>query len=306
MRGFAIALLLVVGAFATEANHIRVFTTNNSDKKITPKTIQAAFEKAGFIVEANNDMNAPFKRDFNNTHHDVYNLMVLWRKDTAMALAEKYPSMGLFMPLSMSIYTRKGSKDISVSSLSATGIASVTGIPANEKALVDLQKKIDEVLTSALPNGKFEKLPYSMKKTSEPMVVTFELDQKGDDWEEEKDDIDMKFDGKLSPNGFVSPAYVDINYDLEDKNKEWYTFYSSYSICSIPVIYTISKKHPEAGALAPCTMYFYLKKGEKKMHIGFPSVSKWISSMDIKDPKSIKVLKDAENKFKNILKEIAK
>lgn len=305
-RGLAIMLLLVVGAFAANANHIRVFTTDNSDGKITPKTVQAAFEKAGFIVEANNDMNSPFKRDFNNTHNDVYNLMVVWDKKTALALGEKYPTFGLFAPMSMSIYTRKGSKSISVSSLSGAGIASVTGIPADEKALGDLDKKVEDVLKSALPNGKFEKLPYEMKASKEAMTVTVEFDQKGDDWEEAKDAIEMDFEGRLAPNGFVSPAFVDLNYDFEENDKEWYTFYESYSICSIPVIYTISQKHPEAGALAPCTMYFYQKKGENKMHMGFPSVQKWISAMNMDDKKSIDTLLEAEKKFKDILAKVTK
>ena len=305
-RGLAILLLLVAGAMAAGNNHIRVFTSDNSDGKITAKTIQAAFEKAGFIVEANNDMNTPFKRDFKNTQNDVYNLMVLWRKDTAMALAEKYPNFGLFAPMSMSIYTPKGAKTISVASLSAEGIASVTGIPATEKALVDLDKKVEEALKSVMPKGKFVALPYTMKASKEPMVVSVDFDQKGDDWEEAKDAIEMDFEGRLAPNGFVSPAFVDLNYDLDENDKDWYTFYESYSICSIPVIYTVSKLHPEAGALAPCTMYFYQKKGEKKFHMGFPSVQKWISALNIEDKESIDVLLEAEKKFKAILAEVTK
>jgi len=308
LRGFAILLLLAAGVMtaSAEANHIRVFTSDNDGGKITAKTIQAAFEKTGFIVEANNDMNSPFKRDFNNTNHDVYNLMVLWRKDTAIALAEKYPNFGLFVPMSMSIYTPKGAKTISVSSLSAAGISNVTGIPADEKALVDLDKKVEEALKVAMPKGKFDTLPYKMKESKEPFVVTVDFDQKGDDWEEAQENFDMAFDGKLAPNGFVSPAFVDLNYDFEDHDNEWYTFYGAYSICSIPVIYTVSKLHPEAGALAPCTMFFYQKNGEKKMHVGFPSVQKWISALNIEDKESIDVLIEAEKKFKNILSELTK
>ena len=305
-RGLAIILLLLSGLTVINANDVRVYTADNKDGKITPKTIQAAFEKAGFIVEANNDMNSPFKRDFKNTNHDVYNLMVLWHKDTALALGEKYPNFGLFTPMSMSIYTPKGAKTISVSSLSAAGISNVTGIPVDEKALVDLDKKIEDVFKIALPNGKFDTMPYKMKETKEPLVVSVDFDQKGDDWEEVQEEFDMAFDGKLAPNGFVSPAFVDLNYDFEDNDKEWYNFYGAYSICSIPVIYTVSKLHPEAGALAPCTMFFYQKKGEKQMHIGFPSVQKWISALNIEDKESIDVLLEAQKKFENILSELTK
>ena len=303
-KGLGVVLLLLASLTVTYANDVRVFTSDNSDGKITPATIQAAFEKVGFKVEANNDMNGPFKRDFKNTHHDVYNLMVLWHKDTVMALAKKYPNFGLFTPMSMSIYTPKGAKTISVSSLSAAGISSVTAIPADEKALVELDKKIEEALKLVMPKGKFDKMPYKMKESKESFVVTVDFDQKGDDWEEAQENFDMAFDGKLSPNGFVSPAFVDLNYDLEENDKEWYTFYGAYSVCSIPVIYTVSKLHPEAGALAPCTMFFYQKNGEKKMHVGFPSVQKWITALNIEDKESIDALIEAQKKFKNILSEL--
>ncbi|MBD3790363.1 MAG: DUF302 domain-containing protein [Campylobacterales bacterium] len=315
-KGLILSLLVATGlmaaesaapaAAATEANHVRVFTSDNADGKITPKTIQEAFEKAGFMVEANNDMLAPFKRDFNTTYHDVYNLMVLWKKDTVLALAEKYPDIGLFSPMSMSIYTKKGEKTISVSSLTAAAMGKMMDIPADNEALVALEKSIEDALKAAMPNGKFEVMPYTMKAPAGPLVTrkTFELSD--DDWESAKDDLEMAFDGELAPNGFVSPAFVDLNYDLDEHEKEWYTFYDVYSICKIKVIYTVSQKHPEAGAFAPCSMYLYMKPGEKTVHMAFPSVHKWISALNIEDQESIDALMDAESKFEAILAKITK
>lgn len=314
-KGLMATLLVATGLMAVEAvkpaaeaasaktNHVRVFTADNSNGKITPKTIQEAFEKAGFMVEANNDMNGPFKRDFNNTNFDVFNLMVLWKKDTFRELASKYPKMGLFTPLSMSIYTRKGDKTISVSSMTPEGIAEMTGVPAKEKALLDLGKSIEGALKKAMPNGKFEKLPYKMKAPEGPLVHE-ESFKVGDDWEDAKDDLEMKFEGELAPNGFVSPAFVDLNYDLDEHDIDTYEFYDAYSICKIPVIYTVSKLHPEAGALAPCTMYLYLKKGDHTIHMAFPTVHKWISALNITDQESIDTLKDAQGKFEKILQKI--
>ena len=315
IRGLIATLLITTGLMAVEAvksaadtasaetNHVRVFTADNSDGKITPKTIQSAFEKAGFMVEANNDMNGPFKRDFNNTNFDVFNLMVLWKKDTFRELGSKYPKLGLFTPLSMSIYTRKGDKTISVSSITPEGIAAMTGVPSNEKALADLGKSIEGALKSAMPNGHFEKLPYKMKAPEGPLVheASFKV---GDDWEDTKDDLEMKFEGELAPNGFVSPAFVDLNYDLDEHDIDTYEFYDAYSICKIQVIYTVSKLHPEAGAFAPCTMYLYLKKGDNTIHMAFPTVHKWISALNITDKESIDALKDAQGKFEKILQKI--
>jgi hypothetical protein len=53
-------------------------------------------------------------------------------------------------------------------------------------------------------------------------------------------------------------------------------------------------------------MYFYQKNGEKKMHIGFPSIQKWISALNIEDKESIDILVEAQKKFEAILAEITK
>ena len=303
IKGLLVALLVVTGLTAGEANHVRVFAAENSDGKITPKTIQAAFEKEGFMVEANNDMLTPFKRDFKILHHKVYNLMILWDKDTFRALGVKYPKVALFTPLSMSIYTEKDATTINVSSLSSAGIAQMTGIPADEPDLVTLGKKIEKALKIAMPKGKFKVMPYKMAKSEGELVHEVSFNIKGD-WEDAKDDLEMAFEGKLAPNGFVSPAFVDLNYDHDEHDIDTYKFFEAYSICKIPVIYTVSQKHPEAGALAPCTMYLYMKKDENIIHMAFPTVRKWFSALNIQDKASKDVLLDAQKKFENMLVEL--
>jgi len=287
----------------SEENHVKVFTSDNSDGKITAKSIQEAFAKAGFMIEANNDMTGPFKRDFKEKYYDVYNLMILWKKDTVLNLLEKYPKIGLFSPLSMSIYTAKGGKTISVASLSTAGYASMTGVPSDNTSLKALGESINTALKSAMPKGHFEKMTYKMKKAEGPLVheASFKV---GEEWEDEKDDLEMKFEGELAPNGFVSPAFVDLNYDLDEHDRDTFSFYDAYSICKIKVIYTISQKHPEAGALAPCTMYLYKTQNEDIVHMGFPTVHKWISALNLTDKESIDVLLDAQSKFEVILEKL--
>ncbi|RRS30157.1 MAG: hypothetical protein P794_08260 [Epsilonproteobacteria bacterium (ex Lamellibrachia satsuma)] len=305
IKGLLVALLVVTGLTAGEANHIRVFSAENVDGKITPTTIQKAFEKEGFMVEANNDMLAPFKRDFKVVHHKVYNLMVLWDKDTFRKIGVKYPNFALFTPLSMSIYTEKDGTTINVSSMSPAGIAQMTGVPADNADLVNLGKKIEKALKAAMPKGKFITMPYKMVKEEGELVHSVSIEvKKGADWEDTKDDLEMAFEGKLAPNGFVSPAFVDLNYDLDEHDIDAYKFFDAYSICKIPVIYTVSQKHPEAGAVAPCTMYLYMKKDENTIHMAFPTVYKWLSAMYIKDKPSRDVLLDAQKKFETILKEL--
>jgi len=307
IKGLLAALLVVTGLTAADKtfkNDVRVWQTDNVDKKITPETIEEAFKNAGFVIAANNDMNFPFKRDFNTTHMDVYNLMVVFRKDTALALAEKYPDIGLFTPISMSIYTPKGAKTISVSTLRPEIMADMMNIPRDHPEMIKLGQKIEEALKAAMPKGKFIELPYASKKPAKEVITRITIQQQGDDWEDAKDDFETAFEEKLAPNGFVMAGFTDLNYDFDEHDKDWYLFYDVYSICSIPVIYEVSKLYPEAGAFAPCSVYKYQKKGEKTIHMAFPNVHKWIGSLNITDKPSIDVLLDAQAKFEKMLKEL--
>jgi len=297
---------------ADEAVNVSVLTSDNSDGKITTKTIAAAFEKAGFFINDNRDMTAPWTKqckagtkNFTVVDYDVYNLFTTFKKDVVVKLGKKYPSIGLFSPMSMSIWTKKGEKTISVSSLSAAAMAEIMGIPADDADLVAYGKLIQDTLKAALPNGKVEKVAYEMKKPEGPLVTTaqFAIDPDGD-WEEIKEEFQEQFEQELIPAMFINAGFNDLNYDMEESGYEGFTFYDVYSICYLEVIYTVAKKHPEAGAFAPCSLYMYQKKGTNTMEIGFPSVYNWIASLAIEDKASHDVLVMAQKKMEAILKKM--
>jgi len=314
-KGLLISLLVMIGltsgvVAATKATHnVSILTADNSDGKITPQTIAAAFEKAGFFINDNRDMIAPWTKqskagtkNFTTIEFDVYNLFTTFKKDVVVKLGKKYSSVGLFSPMSMSIWTRKGSKTISVSSLSADAMAEIMGIPADDPELVAYGKLVQDTLRAAMPNAKVEKVSYEMKKPEGPLVSMAQgkMDPEAD-WEEVKDKFQADFEEALIPAMFINAGFNDLNYDMEESGFEGYTFYDVYSICYLEVIYTVAKKYPEAGAFAPCSLYMYQKKGTNTMEMGYPSVYNWIASLAIDDKASHDVLIMAQKKMEEIL-----
>jgi uncharacterized protein (DUF302 family) len=280
---------------------IEVLTSDNADGKITTKSIEEAFKKAGFVISANRDMNKPFTIQFKESGFDVYNLFTFYKKDVVLALAKKYQNIGLFAPMSMSIYTKKGEKNISVSSLTAGAMQKIMKIPADEKILTDLRALVVKTLKTAMPNAKVEKLDYKTIKAKGELVSTFTMEMDEKDWDEELEDIKMGFEGELAPNGFVIAGHSNLGDDFEEADYEGFDFYEVYSICKLPVIFTIAKRRPEAGAFAPCSLYMEKKKGQNDMNIAFPSVYNWMSSMSIDDKKDLEVLEDAQKRMNKIL-----
>jgi len=332
IKGMLIGSLLITGATAKENNttkennrtkevkkvkkvvakptpivstsDIQILTSENSDGKITPKTIEAAFKKAGFFVSANRDMNTPFKKQFKETSFDTYNLFTFYKKDVVLELAKKYPNIGLFAPMSMSIYTKKGDKTISVSSLSAEAMQKIMKIPADEKLLTDLRSLVIKTLKTAMPKGEFQSLPYKTIKAKGDLVTNFSMEIDNEDWDDELEEFKMGFEGDLVTNGFVIAGLNNLGDDFEEAEYEGFDVYEVYSICKLPVIYTIAKIRPEAGAFAPCSLYLEKKKGEAKLNFGFPSVYNWMSSLSIDDKENMAVLEDAQKRMTSILSNI--
>jgi len=298
IKGLLLGSLLITGLMAED---IKVFTSDNKDGKITPKTIETAFTKAGFFVSANRDMNVPFKKQFKETTFDTYTLFTFYKKDTTLALAKKYENIGLFAPMSMSIYTKKGDKSISVSSLSASAMQKIMKIPADEKLLTDLRALVVKTLKTAMPNGKLETLPYKIEATKKELVTNFSMEIDAKDWEDELEELKMGFEGELAPNGFVIAGQNNLGDEFEEANYEGFDFYEVYSICKLPVIYAIAKNHPEAGAFAPCSLYMNKKKGADTMNIAFPSVYNWMSSMALDNKEDLATLEDAQKRMRKIL-----
>lgn len=307
-----VTLLLTLSALAvtTQAaaikQDIQIYTSTNKDKKITTKSIEAAFDSVGLTIAGNNDMNIPFSKRFGKLYYKVYNLAMFSNAELTYKLIKKYPEFGALTPLSMSIWQDKDGS-MNISTLSFYGMARATQIPSNDPDLRAYAALVHKALREAMPNGHFKKLFYKPTHNGKPLQINFTTDVELDDnttLDDFIDDFEAEFEGEMEPLGFLFPNYTNLQEDIfDDKNYHAYDFYHTYSICKFDVIYPVSKYHPEAGAWAPCSFYLYKKKGENKIHMGFLGVQNWITTLDIKDQASIKALEDAQGMIKKILEE---
>ena len=303
---FVAVVLLTFGVAANAAQDIRIYTADNQGGKVNPVGIEKTFADAGFYVTGINNMNIPFDAKYKKHPHELYYLMTVHKKKCVNNLVKKYPEMALFTPLSMSIFTRNGDKTISISSMSANGISKITGIPADDADLVAYMKDVADTFAKALPNGKFEELNYKILKPEGDLVTRFEMemDVADDEIEDEAEGIQEELEAGLETGGFVVAGFNQLADEFANAGNDAYDFFDVYSICKVPVIYTVSHTHPEAGAFAPCTLYMYKKKGENVVHFAYPSIYNWISSLAFTDKESKEVLLKAQNLMNNTLAEV--
>jgi uncharacterized protein (DUF302 family) len=139
MRRLAVAVLsMFVGFTALLAQDVLVYSVENKTKSITPASIEAVFVKHGFTVSDNRDMNEPYKKQFGETSFDVYNLFTPYHMDVVEKLIGTYPNIGLFSPMSLAIWMKKGDSKLYVSTLSAAAMAKITGIEQGNAELIEL------------------------------------------------------------------------------------------------------------------------------------------------------------------------
>ncbi|CAA6818888.1 MAG: Unknown protein [uncultured Sulfurovum sp.] len=291
-------LLATVQSFASSANN-QIFAVDNTDGKITAKTIEEAFNKSGMTVDVNNNMNSIFEKRYKKTHHKSYNLAIFSNNELVTKLLKEYPGIGRITPLSMSIYSDDKKNTINVSTLSLKGMARASGIPETNADLIAYAKMLDKALHAALPKGKYlEKANTAAapKNVLTTFTTEFELED-GETYVDMKDGLKEEFESEIGSVGFLIPKSYDIA--TED-----YDFYDTYSIIRFNVIFPLSKEHPDAGSYAPFSLAIYKKEGDDAVNIEFPSISNWATDLAVSDTEALAEVKKTQSMIQGILEEL--
>lgn len=284
---------------------LHLFSIDNKDAKITPYMIEQALNNGGLHVELNSNMIGPFKKQFKETKYKIFTLMTFWSKKHTRDLVNKYPKAGAFTPMGMGIYQAKDENTLHFSVLTAEAQGKILGID-NEPLLKKIEAQVLAVIKKNFPTAKHTYSEDSLKSAHD-LVTIYEMEtEEDDDPDEVLEEFQMNLEESFKPYGFVVPQFMDLNEVLtEDGEKESpYDFYITYSICKLPVIYTVSKSRPEASAFAPCTTMVYKKKDENKVVVGFPAVYNWLSSAKVTDKDAKAALLKAQKDFESILQEV--
>ncbi len=291
-----------------KGQNIQIFSVDNSSGAITAKSIEAAFNASGLVVDVNNNMNSIFEKRYNHIHHKNYNLAIFHNDKSILKLIKKYPTIGLITPLSMSIYSDDAKKTINISTLSLTGMARITKIPVTNPDLIEYAKLIDTAVHKALPNGKYLPVSHNIKPTDKPLTTLFTTEfelEDGATYTEVKEEFEEEFEGELGPVGFLIPKSYKLQEGLLKENvQNDYDFFDTYSIIRFNAIYPVSKNHPDAGAYAPFSLVIYKKKSEDTVHIAYPSIDNWITDLGISEEGTVKAVQETQSMIKSILEEL--
>ena len=301
MKKMFLSVWIILGTVALYgAGDLHLFSAPNAEGKINAAVIEKALESNGFYISANSEMNEPFMKQFQQSDFAVFHLLTVFHKKHAASLVRNHPDAGIFVPMGVGIYQRKGESNFHVSVLTAEAQKKIAGFDAPEFALIE--KEMLSTLEKALPTAK-----HTLSETVLPkegvLLSRYVRESDTENWKKDKEEVEMIIEDGLKPAGFVMSNFTDYNFMLsEEKEPSPFDFYDTYSICKLKVIYTVAKTRPEAAAFAPCTLMVYKKKGVDEIVTGFPGVYNWMSSARIDDPEAKATLLQAQKDFEEVLK----
>ena len=294
-------LLALTISFSYANKSILLYKVPNKEHNITAQTLADGLTMKGYVVSKNQDMNGPYVKQFKKSGFDIYNLISIYQPEFAQKMVLKHKNAGIFLPFSVAVYQRKKEDTLYIALLSAKTQQEI--LETKDKLFEELEALNKKTILSILPTATEAPLNYESAPHKEKLFTAYNIESEDEDALEEYDEMMMTMEGSMKMNGFVVANYIDYNKELKENNVTEYQFYHSYSLCKLKVIYELSKKHPEAGAFAPCSMSIFHKKDSNTTNIVSLNINALISTLALKDKELIKMLSKTQGEMQDILKD---
>jgi uncharacterized protein (DUF302 family) len=281
--------LIATSLFASD---VMVYKTKEHPA-VNFNTVSDSFKSLGYSVQAVSKLDKKFKKKFNDTTFDKFKIMAVYNRGIARKLILKYPDAGAFIPFSAVLQSYANSDDVTFTMLNVDTMKKVLDIK-DEKLFDKLEEKNNKVMQRfGFDTTKPKSFDYSVAKAEGPLLYKKEISAK------DAAAVAKKLTDIMKKHKFS--VVSSTNLADTKKTKAAYDYYTTFSICKVKVLFQAAKTRPEAAAFAPCSLAIYKKKGSDKVVVAFPSTYNWLSSLNMQDPKAIKILKDEQKEIEHFI-----
>jgi len=264
---------------------------NDASKAFIKKVDSIGFQSAG-----NDNIQVHYFNRYKEKNLDLLSFFTVTNLTVMRDLLIKNPNFGAYAPFNMLFY-KKLDKDEKITwygHLDPDLMLNIVGEKdeANRKTFKDMIAPLDELAKKELNPTEFKKLEHTDKLPAKPltkMVMKLPADLKDSDaiseWVEE---FVETHDGAFVKHEFIIAGFLDFKFEYEDAEIDFdaYDAYWVSSLCHFKFSNSVfNHNEPQAGLFAPCSVYFYIPKGSKELHVGYSSVENWLATTGIKDEK---------------------
>ena len=315
-----IALSLAASvAFAAPAVRFNVVPGDQEDKY--EELLAGLQEATGFgMSDPHEKINDAYKERYGNpedpdydkegwtTNLDNLGFFSVSNDKALYEILKKAPNAAGFQPFNAHIYKKVAEDKTYIGHIDPSAMLDITGVKDADvrKAYIDMYAPLDKWTTDNF-GGEVVISEYDSLPAKPMMEFEIPVDRSGDivEWSEGfQEELEAAFEEKKYIIAGFKNFKSTYEEDLEMPFEEYDQFFV-YGLCHFTFSYNIfNKGRPDAGAFAPCAMYFYIKAGTNTMVVGMPRLETWLSVMKIKDETMRKSAFDLDVEIISIMKSL--
>jgi len=309
LAGLLLSVTIAQAELTAELHGIK----GNADAQ--SKAFLKKIDSVGFQWAGNDNIQIPYEKKFKERNLDLLSFFTVTNLDVMRELLLKNPDFGAYAPYNMLFYKLLDNKEKTTwfGHLDADLMLNIIG-EKDEKArktFKDMVASLDEVAMKELKPTESKKLEYSDKLPVKPLTKlvmklpdtlkdTDAVTEWVEEWVEEHD-------GAFVKHEFIIAGFLDFKLEYDDAEAKFdkYDAYWVSSLCHFKFSNSVfNHNEPQAGLFAPCSVYFYIPKGSKELHVGYGSVENWLATTGIKDKKMRKDMLEIDAEVVKTFKEL--
>ena len=271
-------------------------------KEVIENTIPQKAESIGFTIsDAHKRINEAYVTRYGSTTLDTLNFIGIGNEKAMYEIINKHPKSAAFIPLTLFSYKSKGEDSAWVGLLSPEYMADAMDLhePTLRKQWIDAFAPLHAMIETELKPTMVEKATYSSVPEEAMYEIAYPV--KGD-VAEFTESFQEKFEEAFEGDDFIIAGYRDIKGNLDAMGIEHnFDAFWVYSICHFDFSNRFFNKIPRAGLFAPCSFYMYIPKGEKTLHVGYPTLANWVNVIGINDADDLALVAEYHNKVNGLL-----
>jgi len=266
-------------------------------------------EKIGFWVTNphHNVQNVYVEKGLGNTSLEQLSFSSMVNDDKARVLFNKDPRLAGFTPFNLVIYRKKTDSKTVLTHIKPEAALDILQITDKElrKSFIDMFVPLDAEIEKTF---KIEKKSYTkLNGFAKDGMMNFEIPfEQPEDIDDFFDEFQEKFEASFEHNGYIIAGFYDMKFSINTDADVLpvYSHFVVWSLCHIPFSFTIfdgKKPIPEAAMFAPCSIYAYIKKDEKKIVIGMPTLSAWAAALNMTEKDKLQKVSELDTEIPAIL-----
>ena len=309
---YYIVLILLLASSMQAATLAKLHgTKGQADKKL--ESLVRKFDSIGFTLAAQNEhLEMHYYKQFNEKNLDMLDFFRIYDKKVMRDLLLQNPDFGAYTPFNFLAYkmpSGEGSDMTWYGHVDGDTMLNIIG-EKDEKSREEFKKmlaRLDRLVVDEMKPESSKVLSYDKPLPAQPLLKMVKKIDDTSDIEAFIESFIMEHDSLFTKHHFVIAGFVDIKFEYDDMDLEFdkYDAYWVSSLCHFEFSNTIfNHGEPQAGILAPCSIYFYIPKGSDELHVGYAKVENWIATTGIKDPEKIAYMKKISNEVHETFKEL--